>query len=57
MSTVTASVVDVSRNIYSTENGNRGGSNYTGKRDSIQNGHRCHVIRAVAKITALLEAL
>ncbi|XP_021422408.2 uncharacterized protein LOC110492423 isoform X1 [Oncorhynchus mykiss] len=31
MSTVTASVVDVSRNIYSTENGNRGGRNYTGQ--------------------------
>ncbi|XP_024240701.1 uncharacterized protein LOC112222228 [Oncorhynchus tshawytscha] len=31
MSTVTASVVDVSRNIYSTENGIRGGRNYTGQ--------------------------
>lgn len=55
MSTVTASVVDVSRTIYSTKNGNRG-RNYTGKRASgcIQCGDKCH---AISTVPTLLEAL
>ncbi|CAB1336168.1 unnamed protein product [Coregonus sp. 'balchen'] len=51
MSTVTASVVDVSRNINSTENGNRGGRNYTGKRDSISIQGQCTPMPLPALVT------